>query len=155
MYSLTFVQLKYPQVWKSSNQFYDAWRVRHFVTYFLQHVLSVGKCLLYVKFYSKEGSNKFSEDQILKWFIIILKPPPFYHPIVMLLKLEELINLQIRYVFIYQTSHPLWQSISYILVEMKKISTKYFQWFSMWPYTTSSSALGTMRTGRSRLQEYI
>ena len=55
-----------------------AWRVTHFVTYFLQHVLSVGNCLLYARFYLKDNSNKilkisFSNYQIFKWFIIILK----------------------------------------------------------------------------------
>ena len=69
LYSLTFVQLKYPQVWKSSNQFYDVWRVRHFVTYFLQHVLCVGKCLMYVKFYSKEYLFSFSN----KWPFLVNK----------------------------------------------------------------------------------
>ena len=90
LYSLTFVQLKYPQVWKSSNQFYDAWQVRHFVTYFLRHVLCVGKCLLYVKFYSKEYSNKILKNILFRGpnLKMICNPwePPFYHPIVLLLK---------------------------------------------------------------------
>ena len=92
----------------------------------------------------------FSEDQILKWFIIILKPP-FISPDWFVVKIwwKGSICWSGMCLFIHQAAlrdkavHTSWWELKNNMLA------------SIWPYNTSSSALSNMRNGHSGLQGYI
>ena len=131
----------------------DEWHILWLL--FLQHVLSVGNYLVYVRFSLKEDSNNiwkisFSDDQIFKWFIIILKPP-FLSLDCFVVKTgwTRSICWSGMCLFIHQAA-LCDQAVHTSLWELKNNGLA-----SMWSYITSSSALSIMRTGHSGLQGYI